>query len=213
MRLPAITAANRLPALVLGYLLFCALYLGSYALGRGRAVQLEAGLLDRWLPDWPASLWLYLSQFLLLPLAFLLEWRSARLTRAYYAMLAATLASCAVFVAWPTTVGQAMRGGDALTAAGWQALYALDVAGNCFPSLHVALSLLAAGLLMGRGGLWCVAAPAWAAAIALSVLTTRQHRAIDVAGGAAVALLGAWIARRLVPVMAVPRPGGEQEAR
>ncbi len=187
--LPAITPGNRLAALCLGYLLFCLCYLGSHALAYTRANYLPLTQLDALIPAWPASLWLYLSQFLLLPLAFMLERDSLRLSRAYYAMLAATLISCTIFVAWPTTVGQEMRAISGWTQQAWHWFYQLDVAGNCFPSLHVSLASLAAWLLAGRGGIWRLLAPGWAALIMLSVLTTRQHRLVDVLGGLCVAAL------------------------
>lgn len=204
--LPPIQVGNRAVALAAGYALFCVLYLGSFAVSHPRAVYLAPGWLDLALPAWPGSLWLYLSQFILLPLAFALETRSERLTHAFYAMLTATLVSCAVFVLWPTTVGQTMPTAPAdPTGVAWRWLYTLDVPGNCFPSLHVALAALAAWLLAGRGGPWRIAAPVWALAIAVSVVTTRQHRAIDVAGGLAVALLAAWVVRRLPMVIPTER--------
>lgn len=191
--LPSVTPGNRVRAMVLGYLAFCMLYLGSFALSHPRATYLEPSLWDEQVPGIPSSLWVYLSQFVLLPLAFLLEDRSARLTRAYYAMLAATILSCAVFLIWPTTVGQSMAATHALTAEAWRWLYLFDVPGNCFPSLHVALAMLAGWLLAGRRGPWLWLAPVWSLAIALSTLTTRQHRLIDVAGGAAIAFLCLWL--------------------
>jgi membrane-associated phospholipid phosphatase len=69
--------------------------------------------------------------------------------------------------------------------AGFQWMYASDGAGNTFPSLHVAVSLLGAlRLRHHRGGaLWLL----WAGLISLSTLTVKQHFVVDVLGGAAVA--------------------------
>lgn len=194
--LPPITPHNRARALLLGYGLFCLLYLGSYHLSADRAVYLPPSRWDDRVPVWPASIGIYLSQFLLLPWAFWQEQRPARLTRCYYAMLLATLLSCAIFVIWPTTVGQTITSPQPLTAALWQGLYYFDVPGNCWPSLHVALAALAATLLAGCGRYWRWLAPLWAGLIALAVVTTRQHRLVDVAGGLLVAGLAWAVLRR-----------------
>lgn len=197
LRLPPITRANVGRALVFGYCGFCALYIGSFQLARDRAVYLQPGALDLHIPEWPASIWIYLSQFVLLPLALLSETDDARRSSAYYAMLAATVASSLVFLVWPTTVGQSIKDGDALVSTVWRWLYFFDVPGNCFPSLHVALSSIACWLLVRRATIWRMIAPAWWLAIALSTLTTRQHRLIDVGGGIAVAFLALLMTRNL----------------
>lgn len=60
-----------------------------------------------------------------------------------------------------------------------------DGPGNCFPSLHVAVSMLLASYysfieksLLKKVLMWL-----WALAIILSVLTTKQHYVIDIIGG------------------------------
>jgi membrane-associated phospholipid phosphatase len=78
----------------------------------------------------------------------------------------------------------------------------MDVPGNCFPSLHVSLAVLAAGLLMGRGGSWRILAPMWASAIVLAVVTTRQHRVIDVVGGLLVAACAWYLGQRFATRLA-----------
>ena len=84
---------------------------------------------------------------------------------------------------------------DVPTSAAWRALLAVDAPGNCFPSGHVTLPLvIAAGFAMQYPRL----APAAWLAIALllpSVVTTGQHVAMDVLGGAATALLGLALTR------------------
>lgn len=92
-----------------------------------------------------------------------------------------------------------------------QVLKAADRGENAFPSLHVAFAVYSGAVIAGElrsffappwvrraNGLWC-------AAIIYSTLATRQHVAIDVAGGivvAAVALLacGSRTPNRLIGV-------------
>ncbi len=197
MRLPPITRGNVGRALLCGYFAFCALYIGSFQLARDRAVYLAPSALDLYIPEWPASIWIYLSQFVLLPVALLSETDNARRSSAYYAMLASTVASSLVFLIWPTTVGQSMSGDDSLLSIVWHWLYFFDVPGNCFPSLHVALSSIACWMLVRRATIWRTIAPAWWLAIAMSTLTTRQHRLVDVGGGIAVALVALLVTRHV----------------
>ena len=74
-----------------------------------------------------------------------------------------------------------------------QVLKAADRGGNAFPSLHVAFAVYSGAIIAGE--LRSFSAPAWlrganwlwCAAIVYSTLATRQHVAIDVAGGLVVA--------------------------
>lgn len=67
----------------------------------------------------------------------------------------------------------------------FQRMYASDHAGNTFPSIHVATTMLGAlRLWHHRGGvLWML----WACLISLSTLTVKQHFIVDVVGGFLVA--------------------------
>lgn len=97
----------------------------------------------------------------------------------------------------------------AATAGAWAGAYAwlhgLDGPGNTFPSLHVGVTALAA--LRTRAwpdGRWW---SAWAVAIILSTLTTKQHFVVDVVGGVLLAAAcDAWAWRqRSAPVEATAR--------
>jgi membrane-associated phospholipid phosphatase len=67
---------------------------------------------------------------------------------------------------------------------------ATDGAGNCFPSLHVAMTLfLAAGYgAIEKSSIKTILMWFWAGGIILSVLTTKQHYLIDIVGGAILAI-------------------------
>ena len=82
---------------------------------------------------------------------------------------------------------------------------------TCFPSLHITNCTVAViGLWGSRYGWWFLA---WTVAIALSTLTTDQHLFLDLPAGAAVACVGAVLARRILRAIerrraAGPLPGG-----
>jgi len=72
----------------------------------------------------------------------------------------------------------------------------VDAPGNVFPSLHVAhTTMLSLLLLRDRPRLGLVTL-FMATCLALSTLTTKQHFLADVVSGYALAIFGAWFARR-----------------
>jgi len=69
-------------------------------------------------------------------------------------------------------------------------LYSNDRPGNTFPSIHAAASLCAG---FGMPGIfWKV----WACAVAVSILTVKQHFIADLAGGAIVAALSLFLVQK-----------------
>ncbi|HYR33659.1 MAG TPA: phosphatase PAP2 family protein [Burkholderiales bacterium] len=193
IRVPLITAANQARALLLGYLAFSLVYLGSGGLHVGAPLAVPASGLDAAIPYVPATIWIYLTQFLLLPGSIVLARDDDDRSRAFYAMLVATALAAAVFVLWPTQLERQSPPAQGLMGFAWSALYFSDTPNNCLPSLHVALAALA-GCVLWRSG-WRLTAVLWPSLIALSTLTTKQHVLIDVAGGLALAAV-AWV---LVP--------------
>lgn len=197
LALPLIGRPRLGRAVVLGYLTFCAVYLTCGTLHLRAPHLLEPTALDVSIPFLPWTIWVYLSQFALLLAALLLARTDIDRSRAFYAMLLATLLAAIVFLAWPTQLARVPLPQGGFTASAWRLLYLADVPGNCFPSLHVALAVLSATLLLRTGAIWRLAAPLWVLAIALSTLTTRQHIALDVAGGAVLAPTAWALAGRL----------------
>lgn len=191
--LPMLNNANLVPALLLGYLAFCVLYLGGASLQLRPPLLLRPGPIEAAIPFMGWSIWVYLSQFLLLPAAIVNARPDADRSRVFYAMLLATAVAALIFIAFPTELERPQPGLSGLTGLAWTLLHAVDTQFNCFPSLHVALAVLAGIALWRRG--WHVSALAWPGLIALSTLTTRQHVALDIAGGLVLAIV-AWL---LVP--------------
>lgn len=193
---PLITRANQVPAMVFGYLAFSVVYLGSAALQWTEPTTLTPSVFDAWIPTFYWSVWIYLSQFLLLPFAITSTRDNLDRSHTLYAMLIATGMAALVFLAWPTQVARLLPPDKTLTGLVWSLLYFADAPVNCFPSLHVALAVIA-----GRG-LWRsgsrVMAISWPGFIAISTLTTRQHVTWDIAGGLALAALAIWLSPRIL---------------
>ena len=145
-----------------------------------------------------ASLWLYISCAPML--------LSGRRQYWFYASSVVSLATLGFicFLFWPTAVPPADVDWSRYPYVVF--LKSVDATGNACPSLHVAYAVLTALWLQRLLGE--IGAPAWSRwlnwlwclAIAYSTLATKQHVALDLAGGA---LLGAAVTwphlRRLRP--------------
>lgn len=151
---------------------------------------LPPSALDRAAPFLPAAMWVYVSHLLFLPACLLLVRDEKVFARARVAVLIGVVVSNAVFLLWPTTIVRVAH--DSFL---FDFIARVDTPANCFPSQHVALALVAAW------GLWRDGFPraglvlAWAAAISVSTVLVRQHYAVDVAGGVALAAASWRLAR------------------
>ncbi len=191
--LPLINPSNQGRALLLGYLAFGAIYLGSAAIAVGETHQLQMSAFERGIPLLDGSVWIYLSQFLLLPTAILRARNDRNRSQTFYSMLLATVFAAGIFILWPTQLDRPVPSPAGLTGLAWSMLYLADIPRNCFPSLHVALAIIAAMALWYRKDR--LLAVLWPGLIVVSTLTTKQHIVWDIAGGMALAPL-AWIVTR-----------------
>lgn len=200
--------------LALAYAVFSVLYLGAAALPRAVPVTLSPSALDTAIPFLPWTVWAYLSQFPFLGFVYWQACGTVAWARNLRGMLAATGASVAIFVLYPTRIPRETIDADPATTLAFNLLYWTDPATNCLPSLHVSLALL------GASGFWperprlAGACLAWAALITISTLTTRQHYVVDVLAGIVVAAVAASLARRLESDQPDSFPtGGRQRVR
>jgi membrane-associated phospholipid phosphatase len=208
--------------------------LGYFALGelsawRGHSAFEARASWEQELPLLPWTIAIYSLHFPLFPLAILAAPRSAAGQLELLAYLQAQILLAAVafalFLLFPVELRlveelrAALPGepGWIRVAFGW--LYAFDRPWNSWPSLHVAQSFLNVLVLArwraGRGQAGRVARTLlWAlwVAMALSILTTRQHHLLDLVTGA----LAGWLvtAASLRPSLrSIDREGPEALAR
>lgn len=195
--MPLIHAQNKGRAILIGYLLFSLLYLSSGNFHFYQPKRLSLTIIDEYIPFMPWSIIIYLSQLLFL---FLALWKAENLkrTKTYYAMLFAVFVASIVFFVMPTELPRQVIKFQGFIAYLWHFLYVTDPAANCFPSLHVALSVLAANALFTLNRFWFCIAPTWAFLICFSTLTTKQHQAIDILGGALLACLSIFVVNFLL---------------
>jgi membrane-associated phospholipid phosphatase len=159
----------------------------------GRTVHAPATVLDAIFPLQPAWALVYGALYLFLILLPVLVVRhDEHLRRTVYAYLMVWTFAYACFLLYPTVAPRPARlTGDGFGVWGLGLLYSWDPPYNCFPSLHVAhsfVSAFACHRVHRSVGLVAIVA---AVMVGLSTLYTRQHYALDVIAGVALAAL-AW---------------------
>lgn len=152
---------------------------------------------DEALPFSLESVWVYLSAYVMIYLTFLLSPEVERANRLVWSFLTLTLLGSLVFWIFPTTYPRAdfpIPPG----AAGWSVevfrhMRGLDEPANCLPSLHVGISFLCSFVFLPDRRRLFLTWFAWAVAIWISTMTTKQHYFVD----GALGLVLAWLVHRL----------------
>jgi hypothetical protein len=165
-------------------------------------IMTESGF-DAWLGFAPQAVWIYLSLFLLMPVAPMQMQKRTQLWRYALGVMAMSLAADLIFFFWPTAV---VRPNDAAANMMYSSLATWDRPLNAFPSLHAAMAVFSAccceqifsGVrhpVIGRIVTWT-----WALAIIVAMLSTKQHVALDALGGIALGLTSYYLAFRNLSV-------------
>jgi membrane-associated phospholipid phosphatase len=189
LRLPLIDRRLRGPAILVGGLLLVALFAVPARIHLGQPIFLARAAIDNAIPflDW--TIWIYATYYPFLMAAVWLTRDDKLRSDAVYGMLLASAIGLIIFTLWPTAITREDASLIGATGLLWRLLFSVDTMVNALPSMHVAHTCLAAVAFASRSGVWRVIAPVWAALIVLSTLTTKQHYAIDVPGGFALAAL------------------------
>lgn len=165
-------------------------------------IVMNESAIDLWLGFSPQAVWLYLSLFLLMPVAPLQFQQRQDLWRYALGVMAMSLTADLVFFFWPTAV---MRPGDEAANSVYRSLITLDRPLNAFPSLHAAMAVFSACcceqiLIQARcPTIWRIAVWGWALAIIGAMLATKQHVALDAVGGVVLGLASYGWAFRYLP--------------
>lgn len=201
------------------------LVLALYVVGKfGGALREPTSLpltaIDTAIPLIPWTVWPYSTITWACLLAWLAVPSRRDAARLLFAVLAAASVCAAVFLIFPTTYPRAAHPiallPDSPAVRELWRLRLADSPTNCLPSLHVALAwtLALVGTQPYTRAEWSRRSDAvpswapvllrglaltWAAVVALTTLTTKQHYVVDVPTGAAVGVFAWWAARRALP--------------
>lgn len=165
---------------------FCVLYFGIQRLPMLEPRSLAPTVADDLIafePRWTA---VYQSLYLFLPLPWLCT-SAAELRRYISGFFAVTAVAFLCFVLFPV---EGPRPATALDDALYKLVVTYDRNVNTVPSLHVALTVytLLLAFRIARSGAARLFATTWALLIVFSTMAIKQHWAVDVAAGVALAI-------------------------
>lgn len=148
---------------------------------------------DQAIPFMPLWQYVYMSiyTFVLLPAVYIKHNETFR--RAVYAFLMVQLLSFGVFLSYPTRISRPVEKVAAkkdFTSWGIHLNYQIDKPYNCFPSLHVANSYVAALTVFHVDPRMGILALIWGTLISFSTLAVKHHFFWDIVGGFAIAFIG-----------------------
>src|SRR5665213_1010921 len=158
---------------------------------------------DLWpeiIQPWTAIIYVFGGFFLpLLPCYYNWAWPKLRFVLVCYTICSVLAFSC--YLVWPLSIDRPSFEGPGFGRWLMRQVLTVDNEANCFPSSHVYYAVLGAILVRhgGAGRLVRRATYVLAAAVCATTVTTGQHYFLDVAGGAAVAVLSYLITRALLP--------------
>ena len=150
---------------------------------------------DTWLPFLPWTVWPYI---LLLLTDYFFPLMIKERAHFWVTMRAYGIAAAVSFTFWallPTTLPREgfIPAGDSLSELTYRLLIAMDPPNNCFPSGHISIPTVVYWGLATQWPRWRW--PLWGsfALLSVSILTTKQHYALDLLGGLATGALGVWL--------------------
>ncbi len=179
-------------------LVFEIFYFGASFFGTPRAAVLEPTLVDQAMPFIGWTVWIYASEYVMLPLAFLLIRDGNNAKSLACALSSAIIISSLVFFWFPTVMIRPKLLGADIHEQAMKLLHWVDPPTNCFPSLHVSMMILLAIYLSKESKNWGLLSWILALLVSVSTLTTKQHYFVDVLGGILVAWASVQLTSRLM---------------
>ncbi|MBA3468369.1 MAG: inositol phosphorylceramide synthase [Herpetosiphonaceae bacterium] len=152
--------------------------------------------IDRTIPLLPWTIYGYISLYplLLANLIYLVPHPPA-LRPLISAIILANLIAGTIFIVYRTQVTRP----PLQQTFGWQLLaviWSIDPPYNALPSLHTAYSVLIAWTHIKLRSRYWPLVLVWCAIVIATTLTTKQHQALDLLGGAGMAALLGWLVLR-----------------
>jgi membrane-associated phospholipid phosphatase len=160
-------------------------------------IYLTPGIIDRAMPFWPWTAYPYL---LVTSAVYLMLWvyDATTFRKGLTAIAIAFSLNVLIWALVPTVIIRPEPPPFSFATLAYRLMILEDSPANCFPSGHVSMPALAVWAFLAdrprhRVWMWTVFSLCM-----VSLLTTKQHYAIDIAGGALTAVVGLAIAGRLV---------------
>lgn len=159
--------------------------------------------IDRAVPFIPVTIWVYISEFILFPLAYSLLDDLEEANKYLYSLMALQLVSNLSFVLWPTMFPRDLfplpKDLNRLSYIVFTLLRYVDSPANAVPSLHVSICYLSALVFFKNHRARFYTFFFWATAVAVSTLTTKQHYLVDIIAAFFLTAGIYWMFHHLLP--------------
>jgi membrane-associated phospholipid phosphatase len=189
--------------LFFGSVVTAAFWVGYFLLERlpnAAVTQMPELAIDRMIPFLPSAGFIYVSQFVTMPLVIWLMSSRRQLFLCCRGLALLIGVSFVVFYFWPTSVARPQ------ITPGHHFFFDLiagaDLPRNACPSLHAAFGVFTAGCAWevfrdwSNGRCLIAATWLWTAAVLASALLIKQHVFFDLAAGSFLGFVGWWLAAR-----------------
>lgn len=146
--------------------------------------------IDHIIPLSPWWIWIYISYYFFLIAAYLTA-RQDNANQIFYSYLASAAISTIIFFLFPTLIDRSLYPlTDTTSLSGWMLalIRTTDAPLNCLPSMHIAMTTIAAGTFARERTWYTWPAVIWALLIFYSTMATKQHYWWDVVTGFALGL-------------------------
>lgn len=183
------------------YIIMLPTYFISHLLTKDAAHINVATALDEHIPFIPAFIWIYVLAYVQWLVGYIAIARSEEsLCKKYFGgEFIAKVITIFIFLVMPTEIVQPSPEGTGLTFGLLRLIYAADNPTNLFPSIHCLESWMVARALSETGAPKYTKTAMWLFSILvfMSVVFVKQHLALDIIGGIAVAEIGLFLANKL----------------
>jgi membrane-associated phospholipid phosphatase len=156
------------------------------------AFNVPLTFIDEAIPLSPHWIWIYVSYYLYLAAAFLLAKEEKNSNQIFYSYLVSAVVSTIIFFIFPTTIARDNYPiGEISTWSAWllSQIRITDASLNCAPSMHCAMSTMAACTFLREKTWYRWPAAFWSLFIFYSTMATKQHYFWDVVTGVLFGLL------------------------
>ena len=137
--------------------------------------------------DW--TIFIYMSDYIFVALVFYLLKDKQNMNRIFYSQLMLLFVAMIIFFIYPTAYPRPTVEYNGFIGSFVKFLHTLDTSSNACPSMHVAVTFVAAfGFIKEQQKKLFIFIP-WAILISLSTLTVKQHYILDIVLGLAIAII------------------------
>lgn len=198
MNIKMFEAASKFKLLLIAVLAFIVCYLIPNHFGFIKATNLYLFNFETKIPFISWTVWIYMSDYVYVVLAFMLLKEKININKAFYSFLFFCVSSMLVFYIYPTTFPRPVVEYVGVNGILLKLLHNIDTPNNCFPSLHVGMSFLLSYFYLYEQKKYFPLFFLWSILISLSTLSTKQHYFVDILGGIILSIVSFYVINKFL---------------